>query len=759
MIFIMDMRRSMSKIKNYSQISNLSSYSVYVEDTSESGYFSISQLSETLSVGKNSFFIYGSPYLKSNSSILIELVDSEGNSIFSKPIAKYQEGLSRIISVEIYKDTAPGSATLTILGELSHTNDGVPVPATWVGKYNVKFKKTILIDPSKFNTSQIRFLYSPELNGSEALVARRNVTVGNITNASWSNISGIPSKKFYNINDDSRFIDYVILGNPNATTDFDIASMSNFGDLSLFTSSNSSVLTNTIIAPNSSSTGDLIIENTAADTNHLVQRRTNTLTNLTESFFHISTYASASSANRILHMYVDRIDTATDRAGVYFNPTTQELINYTTNSGSVLYSRCTQSLYGWSFVEAWVRVVNEAAPTASLVLRMATGSSAPYGLVYTGDGTSSLAVWNPAIQETIPLYFNQNMVGGTFTASVNGNTYTSVIQDVYSNRILSITPPLVSGSTYLNFTSASYAINYTTSSYSVTSTTESFAILKLTNLKTFSGMVYKSKFYIKNYGNYGDYEFFGEKILEPYELTETMSFNSGAPIIKTGIIQNRSFANQYWIADTIGSTAYSTGASTTDNLNYSSSLIPIDCMFISGSGSAESVTSILFNSASATPVAFVGSRYNYLFTKDVEYKLQVDLSCIKNINFIGKLEIYLYGTAFPTRNSYGVKIATYESDAIFLKQDFLEQDINFVPLETGIGSIRFVIYGGRWLFSNIILSTAMDHGYHPEEVVAKINMNNRPSGSYQFKAELLTLTGEALPVVIESPIIFFSGSR
>ncbi len=749
----------MTKIKNYSHISNLNSYNVYVEETANSNYFSVSQLPDTLSVGKNSFLIYGSPYLKSNSSILIEIIDSDGNSIFSKPISKYQEGLSRVISIEIYKDTAPGPAILTILGELSHTQDGQPVPINWKNKYNIKFNKNLLIDPSKFNTSQIRFLYYPELSVSETNIVRRNVTVDKISNASWTNISGIPSKKFYNINDDIRFVDYVILGNPNATVDSDLISMPNFGDLSLFTASNSSVSTNVVLAPDSSSTGDLIIENTAVDTNHLVQRRTNTLTNLTQSFFHISTYVSCSTPSRSLLMYADRIDSATDRAGVYFNPANMELVDYTFNSGTVLYSRCTQSLYGWSFVEAWIRLVNEAAPTASLVLRMATGSSAPYAVSYTGDGASTLAVWNPKIQETTLLYFNQNMIGGTFTASINGNYYSSTIQDVYSNRILSISPPLVSASSYINFTSASYEINYSTSSYNMTTVTESFAVLKLTKLKTFSGMVYKSKFYIKNYDNYGDYEFFGEKILEPYELTETTSFNSGAPIVKTGMIQNRSFANRYWVADEIGSPAYITGISTTDNLNYSSSLIPIDCMFISGSGSSAGLTPLLYNSSSIQPIAFVGSKSNYIFTKDVEYKLEFDASCMKNLNFTGKMEIYLYGSAFPTRDSYGIKIGTFECESAFLKQDFLEQNINFVPLETGTGAIRFIIYGGQWLFSNITLSTAMDHGYHPEEVVAKINMNTRSSGSYQFKAELLTLSGEALPIVIESPILFFSGSR
>lgn len=162
---------------------NLDRYSVLVDDTEpNSKYFKITELPDTLTGGKNAFLIAGSPQLVTDTKIQIELKDSAGNIIYHEPgegyfsssvldsnskpiITEYYEGVSKVVSVYIYPDTAFGPCTLTILGELSEYEDtnGInsPVPVNWENQYNVKWTKTINVNPNLANTTKVRFYERP----------------------------------------------------------------------------------------------------------------------------------------------------------------------------------------------------------------------------------------------------------------------------------------------------------------------------------------------------------------------------------------------------------------------------------------------------------------------------------------------------------------------------------------------------------------------------------------------------------------------
>jgi hypothetical protein len=167
---------------------NLDNYSVLVNDLdANSKYFKITELSDTLTGGKNAFLIAGSNYLVSDTKIQIELKDATGNIIYHEPgegyfssslngspfVTEYYEGVSKVVSVYIYPDTAYGPCTLTILGELNEYEDvnGLikPIPADWENKYNVKWQKTINVNPSLANTTKIRFYQRPVATIKEIL--------------------------------------------------------------------------------------------------------------------------------------------------------------------------------------------------------------------------------------------------------------------------------------------------------------------------------------------------------------------------------------------------------------------------------------------------------------------------------------------------------------------------------------------------------------------------------------------------------------
>jgi hypothetical protein len=167
---------------------NLDRYSVLVNDTDpNSRYFKITELPDTFTGGKNAFLIAGSEELLGDTKIQIELKDGAGNIIYHEPgegmisssfngetfVTEYFEGVSKVVSVYIYPDTSYGPCTLTILGELSKYEDGNgiinTIPIEWEGQYNVKWQKTINVNPSLVNTTKIRFYQRPTATITELL--------------------------------------------------------------------------------------------------------------------------------------------------------------------------------------------------------------------------------------------------------------------------------------------------------------------------------------------------------------------------------------------------------------------------------------------------------------------------------------------------------------------------------------------------------------------------------------------------------------
>jgi len=170
---------------------NLDRYAVLVNDTDpNSRYFKITELPDTFTGGKNAFLVAGSKQLVPDTKIQIELRDSVGNIIYHEPgegaintnisgstntsiITEYYEGVSKVVAVYVYPDTAFGPCTLTILGELSQYQDAngatLSVPLDWENKYNVKWQKQINVNPSLPNTTKIRFYQRPQASITEIL--------------------------------------------------------------------------------------------------------------------------------------------------------------------------------------------------------------------------------------------------------------------------------------------------------------------------------------------------------------------------------------------------------------------------------------------------------------------------------------------------------------------------------------------------------------------------------------------------------------
>jgi len=144
---------------------------VYFTDTSATSpdYFQISEFPLRLTAGKNLFKLRGHPTnLKVGGVLNFEVLDYNGDPIYSEVIDYIDEDKSRVIAIYIYEDTSPGDCTITLLSEASTINN-TAVPIDWQGRANVKWMRTVPVNPNVSNTSEIIFESTPTVTVNEQL--------------------------------------------------------------------------------------------------------------------------------------------------------------------------------------------------------------------------------------------------------------------------------------------------------------------------------------------------------------------------------------------------------------------------------------------------------------------------------------------------------------------------------------------------------------------------------------------------------------
>lgn len=137
---------------------------VWFTDTSLTSpeYFQISEFPTRLTAGKNLFKLRGNPNsLKVGSYLNIEVLDYNGDPVYSEVINYIDEDKSRVIAIYIYEDTSPGDCTITLVAEAAN------VPSEWQGRANIKWSRTVPVNPNISNDSEIIFEQLPIVEISE----------------------------------------------------------------------------------------------------------------------------------------------------------------------------------------------------------------------------------------------------------------------------------------------------------------------------------------------------------------------------------------------------------------------------------------------------------------------------------------------------------------------------------------------------------------------------------------------------------------
>jgi hypothetical protein len=142
---------------------------VYFEDTSLTSpdYFQITEFPTRLTAGKNLFKLRGHPTnLRVGGVLGIEVLDYNGDPIYSEVVDYIDEDKSRVIAIYIYAETSPGDCSITLLAEAQNIQ-GQSVPTEWQGRPNIKWRRTVPVNPNVSNVSEIIFSKLPQVTVSE----------------------------------------------------------------------------------------------------------------------------------------------------------------------------------------------------------------------------------------------------------------------------------------------------------------------------------------------------------------------------------------------------------------------------------------------------------------------------------------------------------------------------------------------------------------------------------------------------------------
>jgi len=127
-------------------------------------YFQITEFPTRLTSGKNLFKFRGNPSnLQVGSYLNIEVLDYNGDPIYHEVINYIDEDKSRVVVIYIYEETSPGDCTITLVAEAKN------VPAEWKDKPNVKWTRSVPVNPNISNVSEIIFETAPTLVVTEQI--------------------------------------------------------------------------------------------------------------------------------------------------------------------------------------------------------------------------------------------------------------------------------------------------------------------------------------------------------------------------------------------------------------------------------------------------------------------------------------------------------------------------------------------------------------------------------------------------------------
>lgn len=345
----------MPKTRKTIQLKNLAKYDVLVEDTSSSStYFQVTNLPPVFTGGRNSFLIAGSSLLVPGSTIQIEILDTNGNTIYQNPVQKYVEGTSRLITVEINETTPPGFATIILLGRAVVQENGTPVPPNWQNSYNVRWTKRILVEPNLRNKSPLILENTPIMFSEEQRLYSVDTSSYSIASSSFT---GTLTPTLYS----SIPIGYLI--RVEAPVSFSAASRGGYITGSLIVDGVSASLYVPIT--------EVLNDTTAFSTGHLIQTSDNRILDklyLTSGSYQTPVFGTTSKVTSSATIVYSSLDTQNIHIPISYAKL--RVVNMNTVSGEIyklkVYSKVATNLSDYKLIADVPAVTTELLVTSSI---------------------------------------------------------------------------------------------------------------------------------------------------------------------------------------------------------------------------------------------------------------------------------------------------------------------------------------------------------------------------------------------------------
>ncbi len=303
----------------------------------------------------------------------------------------------------------------------------------------------------------------------------------------------------------------------------------------------------------------------------------------------------------------------------------------------------------------------------------------------------------------------------------------------------------------------------------------SYAKLRITNLNTVSGELYKFKVYSKVSTDISDYKLVADVPVNTTELLVTSSIRGDLPIGDFNISPTASLNWYSYRLETSSNAIYPISGS----LEYYNPSVTITSFSLAVSDDvllrAMKAEVPIYNNQQYDGYVsqsgyFIGNKKSLLLFPTTEYTLQFDAFYKKSsgsANLIGitpKVDIYLIGvagTSIIDNNPLGQKIGTITIDAGTETRWFQDQQFNFTPALSTEGSvgIRFVINNGFWYFSEISLKPASDKLFSPDEATILIPNTEYHNEYLQHKIEFFDINNNSTNLSVVSIPTFFTGSN
>lgn len=769
---------------------NLLRRRVDIEDTkSTSKYFAITEFPKVFTAGKNSFAFNGTSILKDKSEVLIECLDSAGNSLYIEQAkakdTQFTDASKFVVSVHVYDEAYNGPAKVILVGTTKRKET-----VRWIGN--------LTIDKSLDNVSKVRFVGRPSLEVRPLLypvVSLERAVVDYPPPPVISQATGhadIYSRVY------SATVTAIGAGYTSATVTFNNAGTGGTGAAGY-----------AVIAPDESISGVVI---TNGGNGYIVAPKIDIG----------GVYTTKASAVAVLRSTVISVTVDTPGAGytfdpeVVFTPTDGHgagaLATATIVGGQVTGVEVNNGGDGYTYAPLVTFEIPDAPPPPNMnVLLNFSASFTTYAGTPLRDSNKNtvnpkqtdidyrLTIANSAFVPLTPSdfgsntypskVFNSQMEGREITLHITrvkqpystqsipvNLTSSFVIKKVLSSNTAQLTEPfyytvgtnqfvadITEGRCFVNYRYVLYNTAPDSSQLFQISPTisvpvkESYAEVVYRNIKCFTGYVARHKLYRKSSFYPGDFQLISDELLTPPEiLTDQVTFNRFYD--KMGKFYNQPHVDKYWFPETA-------------NFTLTHTTSPINAMVVEmGSYSdADGNSGILLKTDTIGGVndniyrpydenqynRLSGSSYNSNFIslkKDVLYVLGVDMSLRKDVSESAGVEFYFTSSIASIRSEktytprFGMKLGEVStSDKTTQKYFNTTQYIYFTPANDYFGTLVVVPKKCSPTLANISLKVYGDNGFSPDANDIRIPFEvNTSNEAFDIKAELLDINSTVI---------------